>query len=243
MGWRKSTEDVVAEAMGRQRRVDPVLPGTGGPAGNARLTAWLGAILLVGFLVELATLLDVRGLLSWHIVVGVLLVPPALVKTASTGWRIVGYYRGRPAYRRAGPPPMVLRVLGPLVVLTTLAVLGSGLALVALGPDASRNPFMALAGYQIDALTVHQATFIAWAVITGLHTLGRLVPAFRILTDRPRPAGTRLPGRLPRGTVLLTTLAAAGVAAAVLLGPAAPWLSDSRQFDHHDRHVARVDGP
>lgn len=241
MGWRESAEDVVAEATGRQRRADPVVPGTGGPAGNARLTAWLGAILLVGFLVELVTLLDVRGLLSWHIVVGVLLVPPALVKTASTGWRIIGYYRRQPAYRRAGPPPMMLRVLGPLVVLTTLAVLGSGLALVALGPDASRTPIAALLGFRIDALTVHQATFIAWAVVTGLHTLGRLIPAFRILTDRPR--GTRLPGRAPRGTVLLATLTAAGVAAGLLLGPAAPWLSDTQQFDHHPRHVQRFDGP
>ena len=34
--------DVVAEATGREARHDPVLPGTGGPAGNAVLTAWTG---------------------------------------------------------------------------------------------------------------------------------------------------------------------------------------------------------
>ncbi|TNC25721.1 hypothetical protein [Amycolatopsis alkalitolerans] len=241
MRWREWARDAAGEALGRQRRADPVVPGSGGPAGNARLTAWLGAILLVLFLVELVTLLDVRGLLSWHIAVGVLLVPPALIKTATTSWRIAGYYLRRPAYHQAGPPPMVLRVLGPLVVLTTLAVLGSGLALVALGPDASRTAFATLLGFRIDALTVHQATFAAWAVVTGLHTLGRLVPAFRILTHRPARPGARLPGGVKRGSVLVATLAAAGLAAGLLLGPAAPWLSDSQLHFHHARGIEHTD--
>ena len=76
---------VADEAIGRGHRSDPVLTGSGGPAGNARLTAWTGLVLLALFLAELVTLLDVRGLLSWHVAIGVLLVPPALLKTASTG--------------------------------------------------------------------------------------------------------------------------------------------------------------
>ena len=81
------TAELLAEAAGKGNRSDPVLPTTGGPAGNARLTAWTGLLLLVLFLAEVVTLLDVRGLLSWHVVLGTLLVPPALLKTASTGWR------------------------------------------------------------------------------------------------------------------------------------------------------------
>lgn len=242
MTWREWTEDAVGEALGRQRRADPVVPGSGGPAGNARLTAWLGVVLLALFLVELVTLLDVRGLVTWHIAVGVLLVPPALVKTATTTWRFAGYYLRRPAYHRAGPPPMVLRVLGPLVVLSTLAVLGSGLALVALGPDASRAPFLTVLGFRVDALTVHQGTFVVWAVITGLHTLGRLVPAFGILTRRSTRSGTRLPGGMRRAGVLVLTLAAAGVTTGLLLGTAVPWQSDSQFHDHHARGVERIDG-
>src|SRR5436305_10441279 len=139
-------DDLVATATGRAHRADPVLSATGGPAGNARLTAWLGLVLLVLFGAELVTLLDVRGLLSWHVAVGVLLIPPALAKTASTGWRIARYYAGHRPYRAAGPPPMLLRLLGPLVVLSTLAVLGSGLLLILVGPDPSRRPLVSLLG-------------------------------------------------------------------------------------------------
>lgn len=116
-----------------------MLPRSGGPAGNARLTAWTGLLLLVLFTAELLTLIDIRQLISWHVVIGTLLIPPALLKTGTTGWRIIGYYTRRRPYRDAGPPPMLLRILGPLVVIGTLAVLGTGLLLILLGPDASRR--------------------------------------------------------------------------------------------------------
>src|SRR5689334_3326598 len=98
--------EVLVEAVGRGHRKDAVLAGSGGPAGNARITAWTGLVLLVLFLAELVTLLDVHRLIAWHLVIGALLVPPALAKTASTGWRIVRYYTGSRPYRDAGPPPM-----------------------------------------------------------------------------------------------------------------------------------------
>jgi len=85
LAMNRAVTDVVGTALGRARRSDPVLPRTGGPAGNARLTAWIGLGLLIAFLAELVTLLDVAGLISWHIIIGVLLVPPALAKTATTG--------------------------------------------------------------------------------------------------------------------------------------------------------------
>ena len=238
MTLRQWADDTLGEAIGLDRRRDPVLPGTGGPAGNARLTAWTGAVLLVLFLAELATLLDVSGLISWHIVVGTLLVPPALLKTASTGWRIVRYYTRRAPYVAAGPPPMPLRVLGPLVVVCTLAVLGSGLALVALGPDASRAPWLRPLGFPVSALTLHQATFVGWAVVTGLHTLGRLVPAFRIINqhDQAQP----VPGRMPRAGLLVVSLAVAGVAAAVVLGLSGAWSTGTAFHHHHHDDAAQV---
>lgn len=158
--------DTVAVAAGRRGLDDPALPRTGGPAGNARLTAWTGLLLLSLFLAELVTLLDVRGLISWHIVIGTLLVPPALLKTGSTGRRVARYYRHHPIYKQVGPPPLLLRLLGPGVVVSTLALLGSGLALVALGPNSSRTALLTVLGQQIDAVTVHQFLFILWAVFT-----------------------------------------------------------------------------
>jgi hypothetical protein len=230
---RQWTDDTLAEATGHVRRVDPVLPGTGGPAGNARLTAWTGLLLLALFLVELVTVLDIGPLIDWHIVVGVLLVPPALLKTASTGWRIVRYYTGRAPYRAAGPPPMLLRVLGPLVVLGTLAVLGSGLALVALGPDGSRTVLLTVLGQRIDAVTIHQGTFIIWAVVTGLHTLGRIFPALRIVTARTDEA--HVPGAVSRAAVSAAVLVAAAIAGIVLLGASSAWTTGVLHHGHRDQ--------
>jgi hypothetical protein len=222
--------EVFDEALGRTRRADPVLPGAGGPAGNARLTAWTGAVLLVLFIAELLTLIDVRQLISWHLIIGTLLVPPALLKTGTTGWRIVGYYTGRRPYRDAGPPPMLLRILGPLVVAGTLAVLGTGLLLILLGPDASRRPLLDILGQRLDWVSIHQATFVVWAVVTGLHTLARLVPAIR-LTVAPAQSGAPVPGRVRRVTALIATVSIAAVGAALVWSAAGSWRN---QPDHRD---------
>lgn len=227
--WRQWVDAAVAEATGRVHRRDPVLPGTGGPAGNALLTAWTGLLLLVLFLIELVTLLNLDVLLHWHVIVGVLLVPPALLKTATTSWRIISYYTKRTPYWKAGPPPMVLRVLGPFVVIFTLALLGSGLALIALGPTASRTALLTVVGNQINAITIHQAAFVVWAGVTGLHTAGRLLPAMRIVTRALRPE-PRVPGKWFRATMILGALLVGVIAATLVLGHANPWLSAG--FDH-----------
>lgn len=198
--WERVVTETVATALGQEHRSDPVLPGTGGPAGNAQLTAWTGLFLLVVFLAELVTLLDVSGLISWHLALGVLLIPPALLKTATTGWRILRYYTGHPAYRSAGPPPTVLRVLGPLVVLSTLGLLGTGVALVLVGATASRQTLFTVLGQRVDVLTFHQGAFIVWAVATGLHVLARTAPAWQIVRGTPAPGPAR------RSTALVATL-------------------------------------
>ncbi len=221
---RRWTDDTLAEALGRVYRHDPVLPESGGPAGNARLTAWTGLLLLALFLVEVGTVVDLHRFLSWHVVVGMLLVPLALLKTISTGWRIWGYYTRKPPYRRAGPPPTLLRLLGPWVVLGTLAALGSGIALIALGPTASRTGFLTVLGYRVDAVGVHKAAVALWAGVISLHTLGRLIPALRILTVSWL-GGPRIPGGISRLVILVVTLGVAGVAAAVVLGWAHPWMA------------------
>jgi hypothetical protein len=219
-------------ALGRSHRVDPVLPRTGGPAGNAQTTAGLGLLILLLFLAELVTLLDVSGLISWHIAIGVILVPPALAKCGTTGWRIVRYYAGAGPYRRAGPPPMPLRMLGPFVIATTIAVLGSGLALLPLGPDSGRTPLFSLLGKQISPLTIHQGIFILWCVATGLHVLARTVHAVRLLTGS-RPAGT--PARL---AAIVAAVAVGGVAAALVLGASGSWTNG--HLHHHERHPRYV---
>lgn len=209
---------VVDELTDRAPRVDPSLPGTGGPAGNARLTAWTGLVLLVLLGVEGATLLDVRGLISWHIGVGLLLIPPAVVKVGSTGWRIMRYYSGNPAYRTAGPPQPVMRVLGPLVVLATLLVLGTGMWVAVVGPGLRDQRIL---GLPVTALFLHQASFVAWLVVMTAHVLGRTVRAVNTVTRR---AGCRSHVAGGRGrAVVLTAMVVSSVVLAVLLPR--PWIS------------------
>jgi hypothetical protein len=238
--------DAAEAAAGHERRRDPVLPRTGGPAGNARLTAWTGLVLFVLFVAELVTLLDVRGLISWHVVLGVLLVPPALLKTASTGWRILRYYTGQPGYRSAGPPPLPLRVLGPLVVATTLLLLGSGLLLILVGDQRSRQPLVTVLGQRVDLLSLHQASFILCAIALGLHVLARAVPALSLTVGWApgrRIAREPVPGVRPRLAVVTATLAIAAVTAALLLPLASGWQDDRFAKSGHDRPPGAVQSP
>jgi hypothetical protein len=230
----KIVTDVVDEASGRSHRRDATLPGTGGPAGNAKLTAWTGLVLLVLVVVEVITVLDVRGMLSWHVAVGSVLVPVALLKTGSTGWRFVRYYAGYRQYREAGPPPTMLRILGPLVVLSTLGLLGTGLALIVLGPTSGRRPLATVFGQGLDVLTLHQALFIVFAVVTGLHLLARILPAVSLVLDRHQRTGAErpaLPGARRRTTLLMVAVLAGIVTAVVFVGWETPWQHDQFQFD------------
>ncbi len=210
----------VAEAVGHHRRRDVVLPSTGGPAGNAVLTAWTGLVLLVLAVGELLTLIDVRGLISWHVALGALLIPPALLKTATTGWRMTRYYLGAVPYRQAGPPPLLLRLLGPLVVLSTLGLLGTGVLLVLKGDQASHTQLFAVVGHRADWVTLHQGAFIVWAVATALHLLGRIVPALRIVTHH---GAGRVPGRVVRVATMVVVLAAAAALAVLLVHADGNW--------------------
>lgn len=212
---------LVAEATGRADRPDPLRQRTGGPAGNARLTAWTGMVLFVLLAVEGVTLVNVHGLISWHIVVGALLVPPALLKTASTGWRMLRYYTGSRDYRLAGPPPLLLRLLAPLVVLATLALLTTGVLVGILGPEAGRSSQW---GLPVSPLFLHQASFVVWVVVTTLHVLGRIVPAVRIIGNR---AASAVDGRLLRGVAVLVVLALAVWVSTTLLADSAGWVHDT----------------
>lgn len=231
--------EVADEAVGRTRRHDPVTRTTGGPAGNARLTAWTGLVLFVLFVVEVVTTLQVRAMLTWHVVVGILLIPPTLLKTASVCWRILRYYTRNPAYRAAGPPPTGLRVLGPLVILTTLLLLGTGLALIVVGADGSQRQGFTLLGQRIDLLSLHQASFVVAGIALGLHVLARAVPALSLTVGWApgrRRARNAVPGERSRLTAVVASLVAAGVAAALLLPLIGSWRSDNERFFSHFDH-------
>lgn len=134
-----------------------------GVTGNTRLTSATGLLLVVLLAVEGVTILSVRQMITLHIFVGVMLLGPVLLKSGSTFYRFVRYYSGSPAYQRKGPPAPVHRVLGPVIVLSTLALLGTGLALIFLDTQGSGS-----------LLTAHQISFWVWVVVIAVHLLGHL---------------------------------------------------------------------
>jgi hypothetical protein len=143
----------------------------GGTAGNEQLTALTGVILLVGLAVLGVTILRIGQLLNVHMFVGLLLIGPVALKIASTGYRFVRYYTASPRYRAKGPPAIELRMIAPVVVLSTVVVFGSGVVLLFGGP-AVRTPW----------IMIHKVSFFVWLGFTALHVLGHIVELPRALT-------------------------------------------------------------
>jgi hypothetical protein len=177
--------------------------------GNERLTALVSLVLLVLIIAELITSAFLRIWLPAHTVVGVLLAGPLLVKMGSTGWRFLRYYTRAPAYVRRGPPPLVLRVLSPVLLVTTLVMIGSGIGLVVTGP---LQPF----------LLTHVFSALVWLPLIAAHSLAHLQQVPRsIASDWSTRQGSRF--HAGRGLRLGINLGALlfGVIGAWLLFPAA----------------------
>ena len=123
----------------------------GATEGNRRLTATTAAVLLVLLAAEGATLLAIRPLLTVHVFLGMLLIPPVALKLASTGYRFARYYLRDAAYRREGPPRLLMRMLvAPFVIASTPGLFASGVALLVLGPGGG------------IVLGIHKASFVVW---------------------------------------------------------------------------------
>jgi hypothetical protein len=132
----------------------------GGSEGNARLTAATAVVLTVLLLAEGVTLLGGVGrLLVPHIFIGLLLIPPLALKIASTGWRMLAYYRRVDEYVRKGPPQALLRILvAPVLVASTIVMFATGIA-------------AAWVGHGGILLGLHKASFVVWGVAFGIHFL------------------------------------------------------------------------
>jgi hypothetical protein len=180
----------------------------GGSDGNEQLTAILATLLIVLLAVEGATLLNVRSLMTVHAFVGVLLVPVVALKMASTGWRMIRYYLGGAEYVRRGPPHLALRALvAPVLVVSTICLFATGVALLVLGQSEG-----ALVG-------LHKASFLVWFAAMTVHVLTRLLRL-------PRSLRLRLPGFALRVGVVAASLVS-GLALATLTLPAVDQLQDN----------------
>jgi hypothetical protein len=180
---------------------------------NARLTGMTAALLMVLLVAEGLTILRVRSLLTPHVVIGMVLVPVVLLKIGSTSWRFARYYFGDPEYRRKGPPPLLLRLLGPFVVALTVAVLGTGIALL-FSPGAGRSQWLFL----------HKATFILWFGAMTLHVLGHLLDTARLAPrDFYWRTRAQVHGAGVRQWLIVGAVIVGGILALVVAPKIGPW--------------------
>ncbi|HET6870705.1 MAG TPA: hypothetical protein VFH80_32640 [Solirubrobacteraceae bacterium] len=222
---RPEPERAARHARVRRSRADALTGG--GTDGNEQLTTVTGAILIVLLAVIGFTIPQLRQFVSVHLFVGMLLIGPVLLKMASTGYRFLRYYTGSVEYRRKGPPETAMRVIGPIVMLSTVAVFATGIVLLILGPS-HRNPWVEL----------HKLTFIIWVVFMSLHVLLHLPAVARALgigrEGREQLAGAA-PGAPGRWIAIAGALVAGIVLAIVLIPDFAAWTSHG-VFVHHHHH-------
>lgn len=174
------------------------------------------------------TILALGRLLTAHFFIGMLLLGPVALKAGSVIYRFCRYYTGSAPYRAKGPPDLVMRVLGPVIVVSTAGVFGSGIALAVAGPG--HGPWIFL----------HKASFLIWVSVMTVHVLvylsrvpGLLAAEFtrgRGQHSASRSAarmgarfGSRLGGRGPRIWLLIASLAGGLVIALLTVHLVAPW--------------------
>ena len=223
--------DGLRPRAGLHRVSEPEPRASGGAEGNERLTAMTGAVLLVLLAAEGFTILSLRQLLTPHFFIGMLLLGPVALKAGSTIYRFARYYTGSAPYRRKGPPAPLLRLLGPVVIASTVAVFGTGIALAVTGP-AGRQPWLFL----------HKASFVIWFCAMTIHVLAYLPRLPTLLASEARGAAATessgqpgrdyggrataaLGGRGLRLALLVASLVAGLVIAVLTVHLAVPWHS------------------
>ena len=189
-----------------------------GVAGNSRLTGMAGAVIFVLLAIEGFTIRGVGGHLTLHVFIGMMLIPLIVLKTASTGYRIVQYYRGNDPYVRRGAPPLLLRVLGPFVVFLSIAVVGTGILAI-------------VSGRGTRWLQIHKLTFIAWFVVMTVHVLGHFIETTH-LAVADVAGKQRMSGATRRAVVVVT---------AVLLGIALGIGTRSLASNWHHQRFKSID--
>ena len=197
----------------------------GGTTGNERLTAATGGVLIVLLAVIGVTIIKLGPLLSVHLFVGTVLIGPLALKLGSTGYRFVRYYTSDARYRSKGPPPLPLRLMAPMVVISTLVVFISGVALLFAGPSSRGTLF-----------PIHKLSFFVWVVFVAVHVLAHLPTVWHALradyggsSARSDVAGLRQDdanGRAGRALSLASALTLGVVMAVLVIPEFGPWLAN-----------------
>ncbi len=177
----------------------------GGIAGNEILTSATALVLTALLITEGVTILWLGDLRTEHMFVGIVLIPPVLLKLGSTGYRFARYYAGAPRYREKGPPLLPLRLLAPVLVAATLLVFATGVALMIIGHRSD------------TILELHKVSFIVWGACFAVHFLWYLPHAWRTLN------ASRAPGSRLRALLVSASISSGLALALVLLSLIEGW--------------------
>jgi hypothetical protein len=195
----------------------------GGSDGNERLTAATAVVLLVVLALEGLTLLGVRQFLRPHIFLGLLLIPLVLLKLASTGWRMTRYYRRSAEYVRRGPPALLIRmIIAPVLVVSTISLIATGIAAAALDQRGL-------------LLGLHKLSFFVWLGAISIHVLTRGLKLPRLIAADWWRRDV-LSGRRARQLALTGTLAVGLVLAVTTLPIVDHWQDRGSGIAHIDEH-------
>lgn len=190
-----------------------------GVVANSRLTAGLGALLVVLFGAVGITLLNTRGWIDWHaglgIAAGVVVVP----KLASTGYRMLRYYSRNGRYVASGPPRFVMRVLAPFLVLTTVLLIGTGVLAIYFPRTIWKE--------------VHGFFFWTWIFLAAAHVLVYFWRLPRVITA-PRGAEPRWRGSPALTWLIIILTLVAAIAIAWWFVGQMPQLPAEMHHGHHD---------
>jgi hypothetical protein len=169
-------------------------------------------VLVLLLLAEGITIVHLHGLLSAHMSIGLMLIPPVLLKLASTGYRMISYYAGSRAYRLAGPPLLPLRLMAPVLVASTVAVLLTGVLLLAAGRNSG------------GVLQLHQLSFIVFGVVFVVHVVAYVPRVVRSLRADWRAARrAAVPGAGVRAMLVAAALGGGAALALALLPTIDAW--------------------
>ena len=117
-----------------------------------------------------------------------------------------------------------MRLLAPLLVLSTLTVLGSGVALLVLGPEPQRDVVLGL----------HKTSFVVWFVVMSVHVLVYAPRLPRLLVSSRTAIG-----RKDRRSSPARSLAGAVLAGAPRTSLAGPWLHRAHEHEREGAYAPR----
>jgi hypothetical protein len=194
----------------------------GGTEGNEILTSATAVLLTLLLIAEGVTIVLIGDLLGAHMFIGMALIPPVLLKLGSTGYRFARYYTGARVYREKGPPPLLLRALAPLLVVTTVVVFATGVALL-------------VSGRRSDLVfNLHKVSFIVWGGCFAVHFLAHLPQTARSLRgDWSRAGRRRVPGSELRLGLLIGSIGGGVALALAVLSLISGW--HGQRHHHRDR--------